>query len=392
MQKRIKLYDLIVNLSIIITLSMHDKSTLVITIQFLLIVCSIFKFCKNGKFIFRKSTKLFLVRYGLFVVLCLMSYVWSINRTGWLKMNISIMQCVCMGACIIYYADCDRRKDLLLYSTIAGAMTLAVRMAILVPANAWGVKRVGDYVGYGNVGVTYVMAPASIVSFYLAYKKKSKGLYAVTAILFVVSALSGSKKGPVIFVVGLAVILIKMSKNTGRLLKNLILAGILTGVIGMLVMKVPVLYNALGVRIVQALGQVKGTVLDKSTRDRMLLLQYGMKVFSENPILGVGIDGFKNSPANRIHYYAHNNYVELLADCGILGCVIYYLPLYGCFFQGLVKKMNFTTDNILAVALLGALLIGDLSSVSYFQESLQIFYALAFMLIGYEKRVKKICT
>lgn len=386
MIRRIKLYDLIMNLAIIITLSMHDKTYLVITMQFLLIGCIIFRYCKDGIVRIVGGAKPFLIRYSLFILICMISYIWSINRDGWMKINISVLQCICVGVCIIYYADSEKRKDNMLYATVMGAFVLAVRMLLSVPLHAWGAERVGEYVGYGNVGVTYVMAPASIVSFYLAYKKKDRKLYLLTAVLFVMSALSGSKKGPVVFLAGLAVILIKNSRDVRKLLKNFIFAVILMGAAYLVIMKVPVLYNALGVRIINAIGQIGGTVLDKSTRDRMILLQDGIKVFLQNPLTGVGIDGFKNSQINQIHYYAHNNYVELLADCGITGCAIYYLLLFRSFFGGMVKKINLNTDNLLATALLGALLIGDISSVSYFQESLQIFYALSFMLISYEKR------
>lgn len=389
MIKRVKLYDLIVNLSIIVTLSLHDQNKLVIFMQFLLIGCVVFKYCRNGRILILGETRSFLVRYGVFILICMASYIWSINKAGWLKINISIMQCVCIGICIIYYADNNQRKNNIVYSSVTGAVLLAIRMFISVPISAWGVKRVGEYVGYGNVGVTYVMAPASIVTFYLAYKKKSSLLYAVTILLFVISALSGSKKGPVIFIAGLTVILIKTSKNIRKLIRNLLFAGSLAVGVYFLIMKIPVLYHALGIRIVQALEQLNGTGVDKSTRDRMMLGQYGIKVFLDNPLLGVGINGFKNAPGNLIHYYAHNNYIELLADCGIAGCISYYFTLYRNFFCEMRKKADFFTDNILALALLAGLLVGDFSSVSYFQESLQIFYAISFMLMGYDKKVKK---
>ena len=387
--KKIKLYDLIINLTLIITLSMHDKNKLVIGMQVLLIIFFVFRYCKNGKFIIPKGTKPYLIRYGMFILLCMASYMWSINKAGWLKINISIIQCVCIGACIIYYADSEKHKDSILYAAVVGALILAVRMLMLVPVNAWGVKRVGDYVGYGNVGVTYVMAPASIISFYLAYKYKNKRFYVLTAVLFVISALSGSKKGPVIFLAGAAIILVKTSKDRSKLFRNILFAGFLMGSMYLMIMKIPLLYNALGIRIVRALGQLDGTVVDKSTRDRMILLQYGIKVFLQNPIVGVGIDGFKKAQINWIHYYAHNNYVELLADCGIAGCLIYYLPIFRRFLQGLFRKIDFSTDDILAVSLLGGLLVGDITSVSYFQESLQIFYAIAFMLLSYSSRERK---
>ena len=384
--KRIELYDLMVNLTVIITLSMHDKSSLVIGSQFLLIGCFILKYCKEGKLLIVGGTKPFLARYSLFIMMCMASYIWSINKDGWLSIIISIIQCVCVGVCIIYYGDCEERKNKMLYTAVIGALVLAIRMLLLVPVSAWGVKRVGTYVGYGNVGVTYVMAPASIVSFYLAYKNKSKLLYVLTAVFFVMSALSGSKKGILVFVAGLAIVLMKSSKNIGKLFRNMLVAGILVVIMSMVIMRVPVLYNALGRRIVEALGQLNGTVVDKSTRDRMLLFQNGIKVFLDNPILGVGIDGFKNAKINLIHYYAHNNYVELLADCGILGCLIYYLPICRWLFLELIKKANCFTDNVLAAALLGALLVGDITSVSYFQESLQIFYAISFMLVCNDRR------
>ena len=78
---------------------------------------------------------------------------------------------------------------------------------------------------------------------------------------------------------------------------------------------------------------------------RVTLFQYGMNWFLDNPILGVGINNFrvlstKTSEFAGMSFYAHNNYVELLVDIGIVGIVIYYSAYYYLYLN--LRKYNDT--------------------------------------------------
>lgn len=68
---------------------------------------------------------------------------------------------------------------------------------------------------------------------------------------------------------------------------------------------------------------------DNSTAGRIELYRIGYQVAMDNLILGVGLDNFKFHSGGSFGFdavgvYAHSNYIELLATCGILAFTAYY--------------------------------------------------------------------
>jgi len=55
---------------------------------------------------------------------------------------------------------------------------------------------------------------------------------------------------------------------------------------------------------------------------RASLYVEAFKAFSNNPVFGVGMDNFRLYSTSGL--YAHSNYMEILADLGIIGFIIYY--------------------------------------------------------------------
>lgn len=106
-----------------------------------------------------------------------------------------------------------------------------------------------------------------------------------------------------------------------------IVVGIITAIIvvfvGRLIMTNSTLYDAIGYRF-DGLGQGQAEGVD----DQEYIMKKGIELFLERPILGWGVEGFK--VASRIGLYAHSNYVELLADYGIVGFLLYYSNLIWC--------------------------------------------------------------
>ena len=85
------------------------------------------------------------------------------------------------------------------------------------------------------------------------------------------------------------------------------------------------------IRMIDLFSVLEGSAKDASTTERLDLINAGLNIFADNPLLGIGLDNFKL--INR--HYAHNNYVELLSDVGLLGLVAYYIIFYF-----LVKKYS----------------------------------------------------
>lgn len=379
----IKLYDMVALYCITTTLAFHDLYAIFLIGQIIFFAFSVY-FLARKHSESNKMTKFMLLWYTLFFIFSMSSVMWSINDKTWNTIMISIGQVAVLGFSVITYAkDEIHIKRMILY-IICASLLLTLRLIIFVPASAWGTERVGNYINYGNVGVTYVLGYSSLMAFYIFRKEKKKRYIIISILLIVVSCLTGTKKGIIVYLVGVFFIMISNKRNILKSIKNILIFIVIIWISYMALMKVDILYSSIGVRFETAIEQISGDKkdADKSTRDRALLIQYAKKAFFKSPFVGIGIDAFRHYGQNPLRIYAHNNYMEILADLGICGFVLYYwLPFYSVYILRKQSKNDECPYSVLAFALLTALLIGDFSSVSYYQEPLQIYLGFVYAIV-----------
>ncbi|HEX9928776.1 MAG TPA: O-antigen ligase family protein [Pyrinomonadaceae bacterium] len=141
---------------------------------------------------------------------------------------------------------------------------------------------------------------------------------------------------------------------------------------------------------------------------RLLFYQVGMEMFSQNRLLGVGADNFglefnkyrqsfSVDPANkslaaqqdwRLPERAHNEYLQILTELGIVGGIFFSCFIFGIFKLGFgeIKKLKTDRYNILthsAAAGIAAFLVSSFfSSFSFrlMQNGLVFFFLLAILL------------
>ncbi len=73
----------------------------------------------------------------------------------------------------------------------------------------------------------------------------------------------------------------------------------------------------------------------RSNNMRLAIWEAGMEVFSEHPVLGIGAGGFVNvvSPVGGERFVAHNVFVSILVELGVIGCVLFVVMLLGLGFS-----------------------------------------------------------
>lgn len=127
-------------------------------------------------------------------------------------------------------------------------------------------------------------------------------------------------------------------------------------------------------------------LIDKSTLQRSTLVTLGLDLFKQNPVGGIGIDCARYFSPYGYAYHLHNNYVELLADGGIIGLIVYYW-LYLVILISMLKHRNFDDPefNVCFVILIIRLIM-DYGFFSY-KEQGTYFFLLLFYL--YYKRLKQ---
>ncbi len=125
---------------------------------------------------------------------------------------------------------------------------------------------------------------------------------------------------------------------------------------------------------------------DQSVEYRLLLWQAGLHMLSENPITGVGLSNYKRvvrdyGPPDTPWGIAHNTYLELAAELGIPGLLVYLLVFYGSLrtLGRIQRKAAAADDDLLQRAALG--LQGGLISFSVMAVFVSIQYTKLFWLM-----------
>lgn len=110
------------------------------------------------------------------------------------------------------------------------------------------------------------------------------------------------------------------------------------------------------------------------TSGRTVLWILALKLFSENPVFGIGWGNFRNYVPS---YYnnlqnAHNNYIQILCETGVLGFMLTVIPMIILFVYTVKNKRNFMMKNV------GGEPLSMVASISSY--GLQIsFFALSFL-------------
>jgi len=115
------------------------------------------------------------------------------------------------------------------------------------------------------------------------------------------------------------------------------------------------------------------TTADQATEDRLRLMEVGMSLFRESPLFGKGTSsfGYIASQYFQTTIYgskisAHNTYVDILANFGIVGAGLYYLPIVlntWKSFKGAMLKIPVFYCLFFLTAI--SLVLLDMSDISY---------------------------
>ena len=174
--------------------------------------------------------------------------------------------------------------------------------------------------------------------------------------------ITGSKK--VFIPIGLGLALYEL--YGGIKFRKILMLVLILFVIIFVILSNAYLYNIIGSRTIDFLGNI-GIYTGEynyshSTDMREALIMTALECFSSKPLFGWGFNATARfSPYN---VYAHNNFVEILANYGIVGFLFYY----GMIFSLLLRSIHLPRRNYFryfVVILILNSLINDVAAVSY---------------------------
>lgn len=267
--------------------------------------------------------------YFTFSFLSLMSFIFSIMPQNSFEKISSFSFNLIMILILSNYIDSlEKLEDILKILVVCGFINALILLMGTNYSQVTTYNRAGNQIG--NVNLIAMQITYSLISLFIIYRKQAyKGKYTLMGMSMVIAILfTGSRKGIMSIVLFLALIMIfKDIKNIIKSTRNIIIGVIIIVILLTIVMNNDFLYTVLGSRIEEMINMITGNnVTERSLNIRNDMITLGLEWFKYRPIWGYGIDTYKviYNSFYGIDFYAHNNYIELLVDLGIVGVLYFY--------------------------------------------------------------------
>lgn len=326
---------------------------------------------------------------GVFCLIAISSTNWAINKVYANAMGKTLLiNLVCMYALFFIVDRKKERIEEVLKALVVAPLFLELRVIVTGGIFAFSSSRKTGNINGNTVGVCAAFAICFAIYFILkGYKVRWFRTMVIANLIVVI--LSSSRKAILCFLIPLAMIYV--FDNRDNIVKNAskIIIVILIGFVGYYaLLHVPFLYSMAGHRIESMVAGLFGTdaAVDSSTSTRLNLIQWGIEWFKERMWFGYGIDNYRfvlhSYHSNwSLAYYAHNNYVELLVDVGLIGTIVYYFNYVLMLGSSARNVRKITKQELLFIGILVAIMISEYGLVTYYDKYIQVILLLIWMII-----------
>jgi len=372
-------------------LMLYIASTLIFAIGSNIIVTRILNVILFGSFIIyiftHQSIKVkihkFLWIYILFAIYSFFSIYWSIDTNYTIGRSFIVM-IIAINLVIIYnIAIYFKIEKYILYGIILGGVYNYLILFDIIPyVSEYTLHFKHRFVGTTNnpnVLAIYMLFNI-LASFILLQENKSK----LSTLLFLSNIflafytiiMTASKKGVIFSLLLLSIYLISSLKS-----KKSVIISIFFIIVSIMMFNTSLIEKVDGInnlihRFEVAQLAFTSNKVSGSTYERLYLIETAYEVFSKDfgtILLGTGQRTFELQ--NKLGLYAHNNYMELISNLGLIGLFLFY-SMYVVLFKEVLKVQDKSIKYFLLGFLL-ILLLMDNALVSYtFKATFFIFIFL----------------
>lgn len=319
----------------------------------------------------------------LFCLFCYLSSTWSVYKDLAIGKGNTLLEILLLTTAVFYCANRENAVDFLLKAVMWGGF--CVSFYVIFYYGAGGIFNVfrehvridSTLINANSLGIC--SAYSLLISLYYIIYDKTHLWNIVMIPSIIMLAASGSRKA-ILMVIGGTLILFTLKnidrRNVVRGMLRIVLAVLLILIVFIFLSRLSI-FEEVKIRMAGMLSTILGRgAVDSSTVTRLRLIEIGIDVFKEHPFIGLGIDNTSILAAgifNKESYYLHNNFVEMLANGGIVGFVLYYF-FYVYVLGGMIKYRDFNDKEYnICLTLLLLVLIMDYGVVSYLNKGIYIF-------------------
>jgi O-antigen ligase len=267
----------------------------------------------------------------------------------------------------------------------------------------------GDYVDYKELdspkhSFAY-FALLAVIRIFTTNKKK-QFQYLITFVAIVMLLFSGERKGWAGFIIGTGMFVYlqiksKFTKRNFNAITTFIMITVTIGSITVLFLTANPEFHYLD-RQLSSFSDVTNFFSSgdskyesKSDEERIFMLKYGMQLFVQYPLSGIGVDQFKEfvtkETSGLISHDAHNFYLKILVEDGIIGLIFFLLTLFFIFLELLKKTRNkFSHIQQDARIIMALFLLGSVVNAFLAAKALSWYYLIlpCGMLLGINKELE----
>jgi O-antigen ligase len=293
----------------------------------------------------------------------------------------------------VYVKD-EKTFTVVMWTYVISAFVFILSLYISGNLVATRDNRLGeDLVGNANAFATMIMVSSMCCLWLLVYESKTIIARIFLILVFLLNTyaliLSAGRSAFVIPFVFLYILLLLKTNSKGRksVIKYSIISFIVIFIAWYLIMNVPLFYDNIGYRFEMYYNGVRGiSSIGNSAYVRNLLRKEAFEKTFESPIWGHGFDSFRyySNSLLGISYYSHCNFTELLYNGGIIMFVAYYWVYYKIVKLCVEKNNGLHKYRSFSLALVIAMLVIDLTGVTYASTLEQIMLALGMTCLSFD--------
>lgn len=187
-----------------------------------------------------------------------------------------------------------------------------------------------------NFGIVLPMLVVTLFQPEITIRKK-KVMFVLTILTSVACIFTGTRGIWLSMLVTVPLIIIHGMRNLKKSIAILAIAGML----GISFMNVCTQFK----ERVDTIGNAK----DFSQYERYLMMNSAIEMFQDYPVMGVGLGNYERQYLNNYisplsqerQYHCHNNFLQFLAECGIIGGIIYAVMVFYLLYWAWKRRKNF---------------------------------------------------
>ena len=317
------------------------------------------------------------------ILYSIMTYLYSEDSGVVLESSYQLVVVIIITFVITYYLnDTEDFPIIINYFAFSGIILSAflLNMGLI----SYDLRFREDIFGNANAfALIITISEICLVWLFFYGNKKLKWIYApIACLMFYFLLLSGGRKFIIVSLLFVYIIIILKyykAQKKKLVLFTLLFLLILVGVYFAVFQFKPI-YNVVGYRFEGLMNAITGRgKIDLSTLRRERMIEFGLAAFKDKPLFGHGLDNYKvlYFMKSGIYDYAHNNYIELLVDFGIIGFSLYYGYFVYLIYQLRRIKNDPSGLKDFFMGLLLILLVNDYGAVTYNLIQIQILLAMA---------------